>query len=263
MPDSTTNDDRYMITRVKALYPRINQTYKFDSSAGKKGQSVPCDALDDGAKYELSFLLDESAAKELYAPMAKAYLASPKRDKTWHETLPLPFKKEVDEDGEETGNFIGKTTLRGNYDGELTTKPAEFDSKRNKLPADFRLTTGSTVNIAVKIVPYAINGSGVSLRLLAVQVLDYIPYAPPSPFGEEEGFSYDASAENTAAETNITDIFAVAEPVPPAAAPVNETPKNDPFEEPVKRPSKQAAEAPPSKAKLASVIDKWADDKGK
>ena len=71
MPDSTTNDDRYMITRVKALYPRINQTYKFDSSAGKKGQSVPCDALDDGAKYELSFLLDESAAKELYAPMAK------------------------------------------------------------------------------------------------------------------------------------------------------------------------------------------------
>ena len=98
MPDSTTNDDRYMITRVKALYPRINQTYKFDSSAGKKGQSVPCDALDDGAKYELSFLLDESAAKELYAPMAKAYLASPKRDNTWHETLPLPFKKEVDED---------------------------------------------------------------------------------------------------------------------------------------------------------------------
>ena len=139
MPDSTTNDDRYMITRVKALYPRINQTYKFDSSAGKKGQSVPCDALDDGAKYELSFLLDESAAKELYAPMAKAYLASPKRDNTWHETLPLPFKKEVDEDGEETGNFIGKTTLRGNYDGELTTKPAQTFDLLQGAPSTLRL----------------------------------------------------------------------------------------------------------------------------
>ena len=262
MPDST-NDDRYMINRVKALYPRINQTYKFDTTAGKKGQSVPCDALDDGSKYELSFAMDEETARALYASMAKAYAESSLRDSNWHETLPLPFKHEENDEGQETGNFIGKATLRGNYDGELTTKPAEFDSKRNKLPADFRLTTGSTVNIAVKLVPYGLNGSGVSLRLLAVQVLDYIPYVPPSPFGEEEGFSYDAGAESTPEEANGADIFATAAPVPPAAEPVKETPKDDPFGEPVKRPSKQAVEAPPSKAKLASVIDKWADDKGK
>ena len=39
----------YTIEGVKALYPRLDATYKFDNKAnGGKGGSVKCDPLDDG-----------------------------------------------------------------------------------------------------------------------------------------------------------------------------------------------------------------------
>ena len=256
MPESNTDDTFYIIKNVKASYPRINQTYKFDPSAGKKGKSVPCDPLADGARYEIDFIMDKDQAKELYGAMAKAYLTTPKRDKEWPEELEMPFKPEK-EDGEPTGNFIGKAVIKGAYNNEPVAKPREYDSKRNALPEDFLLTTGSTISVAVKLVPYNMSSTGVSLRLLGVQVLDYIPYIPPSPFAEEDGFSYSPS---TAEDPTGVDIF---DDVYPKPSPVEKTPEDDPFEEPVKRPSKQAVDAPSSKAKLASVIDKWADEKGK
>ena len=47
------NHTFHIIKGVKAYYPKIDKPYRFDSSAGAKGKSVPCAATDDGAKYEL------------------------------------------------------------------------------------------------------------------------------------------------------------------------------------------------------------------
>ena len=57
----------YKIANVEALYPRINKTYKFDSG---ENRSVPCDPLDDGAAYEMSFKMNETQAKALMTAMA-------------------------------------------------------------------------------------------------------------------------------------------------------------------------------------------------
>ena len=78
----------YKIAGVEALYPRINKTYKFDSS---ENRSVPCDALDDGAAYEMSFKMDEGQAKALMSAMASAY--KEKRESKWPEKFPVPFAK--------------------------------------------------------------------------------------------------------------------------------------------------------------------------
>ena len=45
---------------VTVMYPRINRTYRFDSVENK---TVPCDPMDDGAAYELSFMIGKDEAR--------------------------------------------------------------------------------------------------------------------------------------------------------------------------------------------------------
>ena len=136
----------YQMTNVEALYPKLDTTYKFDNRAnGGKGGSVRCDALDDGAEYSMSFLMTEAEAKELYKAMRNAYKR--KKDDSWPDKFPLPFKKQED------GRFLGKTKLKGAYGTDKTTPPLQVDAKNNKLPADFQLTSGSIVNLEFTFVP--------------------------------------------------------------------------------------------------------------
>jgi hypothetical protein len=46
---------QHIIPNVTAKYPRLNATYKFDSV---EQRSVKCDPLDDGAAYEMQFVMD-------------------------------------------------------------------------------------------------------------------------------------------------------------------------------------------------------------
>ena len=62
-------------------------------------------------------------------------------------------------------------------------KPLQVDAKGNRLPDDFLLTTGSTVNVAVQFYPYDMGGKqNVSLRLKVVQVIKYVPLEERNPF---------------------------------------------------------------------------------
>jgi type IV secretory pathway VirB9-like protein len=96
----------------------------------------------------------------------------------------LPYKKTDD------GEIVGKAKLKGAYGTDKVDPPLQVDAKRNRLPADFMLTTGSRVNLSVTIVPYntgAVNG--VSLRLRAVQVIELAEGMSASdPFGEVDGY---------------------------------------------------------------------------
>ena len=168
---------QYKIENVEALWPRINRTYKFDSMERK---SVPCDAKDPGAAFDMSFRMTKDQAKNLWSEMLKAY--KEKADPSWPDKPVNPFK-------EDEGCYIGKAKLKGNYNGEPTKKPKQYDAKGIALPDDFMLTTGSMVNIAITFTPYNMREAGVSLRLRAVQVLRYNEPEERNPFEEVAGYS--------------------------------------------------------------------------
>ena len=216
----------HLINNVEALYPRINQTYRFDNT---ENRSVPCDPLDDGAAYEMSFLMNKEQAKELFTAMAKAY--KEKREDKWPAQLEMPFTKNED------GMYVGKAKLKAAYGKETTNKPAQFDAKTNKLPEDFRLTTNSTVNLAVVFVPYNMRDHGVSLRLKAVQVVKLAEQRDAvNPFDAVDGF--DASDDN----------------------PFVEAKESTPEEEPApKKVASKKSKAKPKDEDLSSLIDDWDD----
>ena len=171
---------KYEISNVEAMWPRINRTYKFDA---KEKKSVPCDAFDEGAAYTLQFRMTEAQAKELYKNMKTAYAAKQAENSDWPDKFAMPFKKDAD------GSFTHKAKLKGAYGAEATRKPAQYSEYNKKLDDDFLLTNGSTVNISVVFTPYhGAMGTGVSLRLDAVQVVNLKPMEDQSPFKTVEGF---------------------------------------------------------------------------
>ena len=233
----SNQNSSYVIKDVEALWPRINKPYRFDNA---ENRTVPCDAFDDNAKYEMKFRMTKDQAKALYGEMCKAYEA--RKEKGWPEKVDMPFAKDDD------GMYSYKATLKGAYGKEATLKPVQYDSKGVKLPDDFMLTTGSTVNVAVVFVPYNMREAGISLRLKAVQVIKYVPMETSSPFGAVEGgFEFKAEDDNP---------FEVVEAKP--AANVIEGEFGDTPEP--KKVSKKATPKPKkTDADLASIVDDWDD----
>lgn len=70
--------------------------------------------------------------------------------------------------------------------------PPVFDSKRNLIPQDVEIGSGSIAKVAYSANKYDGFGGGINLYLNGVQVLEYVPYtgrdAESLGFGEEEGF---------------------------------------------------------------------------
>ena len=103
--------------------------------------------------------------------MQEAFLASPKRDDSWDDSLGMSFEKNED------GLWIGKTNKKAAYNNEATKPPGQYDAKNKPLDDKFMLTTGSKGTLLVKFIPYKMSAKnmGVSLQLQAVQVLEYKP----------------------------------------------------------------------------------------
>ena len=219
----------HLISDVNALYPRIDKPYRFDNA---ENRSIPCDPLDEGAVYEMSFEMTKEQAKELFKAMAESY--QEKREDKWPDKLDMPFNKN------DAGMYVGKAKLKAAYGKETTNKPAQFDAKTNKLPEDFKLTTNSTVNLAVIFVPYNMRDHGVSLRLKAVQVVKLAEQRDAvNPFDAVDGF--DAKDDNP---------FVEATPVEEPA----------PEEEPApKKVASKKAKPKPKDEDLSSLIDDWDD----
>ena len=233
---SNVNSNNYTIENVEALWPRINKPYRFDNA---ENRTVPCDAFDDNAKYEMKFRMTKDQAKSLYGAMCKAY--EEKKEKGWPEKIEMPFAKDDD------GMYSYKASLKGAYGKEATLKPVQYDSKGVKLPDDFMLTTGSTVNVAVVFIPYNMREANVSLRLRAVQVIKYVPMEAASPFGKVEG-GFEFQKEDNP--------FEVVEPKS-----VDNVIEGDFGDTP--EPKKVSKKATPKPKKtdsdLASIVDDWDD----
>lgn len=204
----------FILQDVEALHPRLNGCYRFDKAAGEKGRSVPCEPQDDNAKYEMSFRMSKEKAAQLYAAMTAAY--GDRKAANWPE---MPEVKDVFTK-DETGLFVAKAVLKGMYNGEVTKPPRQFDARNNPLPKDFRLTTGSTVNSEVALVPYSMRENGVSLRLKAVQVVKLVEMqeSASSPFAKiEDGFDAKANGDDFTSsfgDTTESDPAPVTAPAP-------------------------------------------------
>jgi len=232
---ANTNSN-YIIENVEALWPRINKPYRFDNA---ENRTVPCSAFDDGAKYEIKFRMTKDQAKALYLEMCKAY--EERKEKGWPEKVDNPFTKDDD------GMYVYKATLKGAYGKEATLKPVQVDSNGSKLPEDFMLTTGSTVNVAVIFVPYNMREAGISLRLKAVQVVKYVPMESSTPFGKVEGgftFQKDDNPFEVVEAKPTTNVI---------EGEFGDTPEP-------KKVSKKATPKPKkTDADLASIVDDWDD----
>ena len=226
----------YIIENVEALWPRINKPYRFDNA---ENRTVPCDPFDDNAKYEIKFRMTKDQAKSLYKAMSAAY--EERKEKGWPAKVEMPFTKDDDD------MYVYKASLKGAYGKEATLKPVQVDSNGSKLPEDFMLTTGSTVNVAVIFVPYNMREAGISLRLKAVQVIKYVPMESTTPFGKVEGgFTYEKD----------DNPFEVVEAKPTSnviEGEFGDTPEP-------KKVSKKATPKPKkTDADLASIVDDWDD----
>jgi len=211
----------FMIRNVEALYPRLDQPYHFSSTGGKngKGGTVPCAATDQGAEYSMSFKLDKAQAKELLAAMTSAY--EDDREDSWP-GMSMPFKKPED------GGIVGKAKIAASY----KSPPKLFDAATKPLPEDFQLTTGSTVNLFVELIPYSGGmGSSVSLRLRQVQVIKLKERTDTSVFGPQEGFTQYEESVFDAAPTEAPKEAAKEEPEEPSEPKVRESKKKPPADD--------------------------------
>jgi hypothetical protein len=230
--------ERYVVKKITAMYPKLDKTYRYDST---EQRSVSCGPTDDGAEYSVNFIMDDATAKALWSYMKTTYAEEKK--KTWP-SIKNPFKKTDD------GMWSHKASLKGAYNGDKTRKPPQFDAKTNELPDGFQLTSGSIVNVAVKGIPYSGSmGAGCSLRLQAVQVLKLAERKQSNPFGAEDGY-------NSKEDNPFTAVVEDDEPTTPVV--------KEPVEKPIKEPTKvvkKAASAPPTDdSDLSSIIDDWDDE---
>tara|TARA_Y100001938_G_C8011908_1_gene390481 strand:+ start:413 stop:1105 length:693 start_codon:yes stop_codon:yes gene_type:complete len=228
----------HIIEEVEILWPKVDRTYRFDN---KEKRSVPCSPTEAGAEYRTDFLMPSDTAKDLYKLMLTAYQEA--RDDDWPEKFDVPFDKQDD------GRFRYNAKLKGAYDNEPTRKPLQVDADTNKLPDDFRLTTGSTGNVCVVFIPYHGGvGTGVSLRLKAIQVTELAPEREAqSPFGKVKGFTMKddnpfVKAAPAKEEPVIDDIFG-----------------EEKVEQPKVAKSKKKKAAPKEKGDLSSIVEGWDD----
>jgi len=240
----------HIIKNVTAHYPHLDQPYKWSDA---QNRTMPCSYKENGAAYDLQWIMSGGEAKQLMAAMEVAY--EEKKQDGWPANIEIPFKKQ------ENKTWMHKASLEAAYNGEETRPPKQFDSKNNELPKDFRLTTGSTINVQVSMHPWSRDGnSGVKLRVRQVQVLQYKPEPVRAAFDVvEDGFTMeDAGGSAFTAVSN--DAF---------EAPAVNTAPSDPFadEEPeelevVEEPKKAVKKSKPAKAEkeaIASVLDDWDD----
>ena len=223
--------------------------------------SAPDTKFDEQGHYKVNLCLPKEDAKPVTDLIQAEILAGIKalKEAKPNKTIkqaPLPFSDELDEEtGEPTGNVIIKFKSKAAY------KPAVFDAKGQMMPKH-NIYGGSVVKVngACAFYESPSVGAGVTLRLRAVQVIEYVEGSSGAGkfgFGEEVGFTMDeeVETEDTNVSIEVNETVAPKAPEPVAAKP---TPK--PVVEEPKPAPKASAEADDLAAQIAALVGEHADD---
>jgi len=181
--------------------------------------SAPDTKFDEQGHYKVNLCLSEEDAQPVIEVIKQTVvegIKALKKDKPNMEIkqAPLPFNKEVDEDGNPTGNVIIKFKSKAAY------KPAVFDSKGNMM-TNSNIYGGSElkVNGSCAFFHTAMIGAGVSIRLRAVQVISYVEGASGANkygFDEVDGFTVEEDVSVSVTEESAA---AAEEPTPAPTKP--------------------------------------------
>jgi len=207
--------------------------------------STPDTKFSEEGEYKVNLILPKQEAIPVLKQINQVYAENVEKEikkaqgKDIKKANP-PYLEELDGEGQPTGNIILKFKSKAAY------KPAIFDAKGIPM-IDSNIWGGSEIKVNGSIAPYCTPaiGAGVSLRLRAVQVIQYVQgNSSSSRFGFEEEVGYEHTAPETFEE--------MAEEKP---EPVVEVLKED---EPVVR---AGSKIPPKPADdLSDIINQWAKD---
>tara|TARA_R100000697_G_scaffold58332_1_gene71375 strand:+ start:500 stop:1078 length:579 start_codon:yes stop_codon:yes gene_type:complete len=184
------NDNIKGVTEIgKAIYPHLN---KPDTRFQKEGV------------YKVTLELSPVNAKNLLKHIDDGIKLATKDSKS-NKTAQLPYK--TDENGNMQFNFKCKASGVSKTGQNWEQKPKVFDSKGTPISKDILVWGGTTMKVAYEIIPYSNNmlGSGVSLRLKAVQVHDLVSGGGASA----DSYGFKEEANGYVAET--VDSFPEAE----------------------------------------------------
>lgn len=182
-----------------AVYPRLKEP---DTKYAELGE------------YKVGLAVPEAEAKDLIAALQDIHKswtgkAAPKSKN------PM-FKKEIDEEGEETGRFIFnfKAKNRMTKKGDLWDRqPLVFDAKGKRIEDIPNIGGGSVLKVFFEIYEWQNNdGKGVSLQPTKIQLIELQEYSgsTDSPFEEEDGFTIEDDEEDnpfTSDEDDDNDDF--------------------------------------------------------
>ena len=184
------NDNIKGVTEVgKAIYPHLN---KPDTRFQKEGV------------YKVTLELSPVNAKNLLKHIDDGIKLATKDSKS-NKTAQLPYK--TDENGNMQFNFKCKASGVSKTGQNWEQKLKVFDSKGTPISKDILVWGGTTMKVAYEIIPYSNNmlGSGVSLRLKAVQVHELVSGGGASA----DSYGFKEEANGYVAET--VDSFPEAE----------------------------------------------------
>ena len=185
------NDNIKGVTEVgKAIYPHLN---KPDTRFQKEGV------------YKVTLELSPVNAKNLLKHIDDGIKLATKDSKS-NKTAQLPYK--TDENGNMQFNFKCKASGVSKTGQNWEQKPKVFDSKGTPISKDILVWGGTTMKVAYEIIPYSNNmlGSGVSLRLKAVQVHELVSGggASADSYGfKEEANGYVAETVDSFPEADV------------------------------------------------------------
>ena len=138
--------------------------------------------------------------------MAEEIKTSPKYKDSL--SIHLPFEKDFDRDGNETGEVKFKFKLDAKVkgrNGEFTQKPAIMDAKRTPMSGDHLIGNGSDIKVAFEPRTYFIPATkmvGVKLHLRGVQVINLVEYGDSAAmFEDEDGYTETAVEKDDRQET--------------------------------------------------------------
>ena len=110
--------------------------------------------------------------------------------------------------------YKGTPLFKFNCNARYTTKSGEeihvtlpiFDAGGKEISAQIdEIGNGSKIKVAAKLVPYHMSAKnyGISLRLTAIQIIDYVPYGK----GNAASFGFDTDGEGFRAEADDVPFF--------------------------------------------------------
>lgn len=149
----------------------------------------PDTRFDEQGKYSVDLVLDAEKNEEHKKFLAELWALTKKK----HPNGRPPFKPELDDGGNKTGNYLVK--IGSAY------KPKVFDASGEIIPSDIIVGPGSELKVAFQPNYYDGFGGGMNLYLKAVQVLSLVEGGAGS--AEAYGFDVNGSSASTEPDDNM------------------------------------------------------------